>query len=61
MDTAKTMLDAAEAFVALVSEIPHDAWERPALGVWDVRSLVGHTARAVTTAHDYLSRPRRSS
>ncbi|MFT3859962.1 maleylpyruvate isomerase family mycothiol-dependent enzyme [Micropruina sp.] len=57
MDTAKTMLDAAEAFVALVSEIPHDAWERPALGVWDVRSLVGHTARAVTTAHDYLSRP----
>ncbi len=57
MDTAKTMLDAGEAFVALVSEIPHDAWERPALGAWDVRSLVGHTARAVTTAHDYLSRP----
>lgn len=57
MDTAKTMLDAAEAFVALASEIPHDAWERPALGVWDVRSLVGHTARAVTTAHDYLTRP----
>lgn len=57
MDTAKTMLDAAEAFVALVSEIPQDAWDRPALGVWDVRSLTGHTARAVTTALDYLHRP----
>lgn len=57
MDTAKTMLDAAEAFVALVSEIPQDAWDRPALGVWDVRSLVGHTARAIITAHDYLNRP----
>lgn len=57
MDTAETMLDAAEAFVALVSEIPQDAWERPALGVWDVRALVGHTARAVSTALDYLHRP----
>ncbi|MFT4295960.1 MAG: maleylpyruvate isomerase family mycothiol-dependent enzyme [Micropruina sp.] len=57
MDTAETMLDAAEAFVALVSEIPHDAWDRPALGVWDVRSLVGHTARAITTARDYLNKP----
>lgn len=55
MDTADTMLDAAEAFVALVSEIPHDAWDLPALGVWDVRALVGHTARAVTTVLDYLN------
>lgn len=57
MDNAETMLEAAEAFVALVSEIPQDAWELPALGVWDVRALVGHTARAVSTALDYLSKP----
>lgn len=57
MDTAETMLNAAEAFVALVSEVPHDAWDLPALGVWDVRSLVGHTARAVTTVLDYLPKP----
>lgn len=57
MDNADTMLEAAEAFVALVSEIPQDAWELPGLGVWDVRSLVGHTARAVSTALDYLGKP----
>ena len=57
MDNADTMLDAAEAFVALVSEVPQDAWEHPGLGVWDVRSLVGHTARAVSTALDYLGKP----
>ena len=57
MENAETMLAAAEAFVALVSEIPQNAWERPALGVWDVRALVGHTARAVITAQDYLHRP----
>ncbi len=61
MDTVETMLDAAEAFVALVSEIPHDAWDLPALGVWDVRSLVGHTARAVTTVLDYLNDPAASA
>ena len=54
METAETMLQAAEAFVALVSDIPQDSWDLPALGVWNVRALVGHTARAVTTVLDYL-------
>jgi hypothetical protein len=54
MDTPALFFDTAEAFVALVSEIPHDAWDRLGLGVWDVRSLVGHTARAITTVTDYL-------
>ena len=57
MQNAELMFDTAESFVALVSEIPHDAWERPGLGVWDVRALVGHTGRAVSTALDYLQRP----
>ncbi len=54
MNNADIMLDAAEAFVALVSELHHDDWDRPGLGVWDVRSLVGHTGRAVVTVLDYL-------
>lgn len=54
MDTAELFFDTAEAFVAVVSEIPHDAWDLPGLGVWDVRSLVGHTARAITTVTEYL-------
>lgn len=48
---------AVEAFLALAGRIPGDAWDRPALGVWDVRSLVGHTARAMTTVRDYLHKP----
>ena len=54
MNNADIMIDAAEAFVALVSELHHDDWDRPGLGVWDVRSLVGHTGRAVVTVLDYL-------
>lgn len=54
MDTAEVMLASAESFVALVSEVPHDAWEKPGLGVWDVRALVGHTGRAVSTVLEYL-------
>ena len=54
MNNADIMLDAAEAFVALVSELHRDDWDRPGLGVWDVRSLVGHTGRAVITVLDYL-------
>ncbi len=57
MHNADIMLEAAEAFVALVSELHHDDWDRPGLGVWDVRSLVGHTGRAVITVLDYLPKP----
>lgn len=45
---------ASSGFVELVSGIGPEAWARPALGVWDVRSLVGHTARALTTIEAYL-------
>lgn len=44
---------ASSGFVELVARIGPEAWERPALGVWDVRSLVGHTARALTTIEAY--------
>lgn len=45
---------AASGFVELVGEIPPEAWRRPALGVWDVRALVGHTSRAFSTIEGYL-------
>lgn len=30
-------------------------WERPGLGVWNVRALAGHTARAIITVGEYLA------
>lgn len=45
---------ASLGFVELVAGIGPEAWGRPALGVWDVRSLVGHTSRALSTIETYL-------
>lgn len=54
MGTASTFSRAADVFVDLVSGIRSDQWETLGLGVWSVRSLVGHTARALITVCDYL-------
>ncbi|GAB2591099.1 maleylpyruvate isomerase N-terminal domain-containing protein [Microlunatus antarcticus] len=48
--------EAAGAFVDLVAQVRGD-WDRPGLGVWDLRSLVGHTTRALVTVTTYLDRP----
>ncbi len=48
---------AAETFADLCDRIPDGRWDRPALGEWDVRALVGHTLRAVTTVASYLAQP----
>jgi hypothetical protein len=32
-------------------------WDEPGLGEWDVRSLVGHTSRALLTVETYLTVP----
>ncbi|SEH64182.1 TIGR03083 family protein [Mycolicibacterium rutilum] len=52
--TPTTFAAAAGAFAELVHRIPADAWERPGLGEWDVRALVGHTSRSLTTVITYL-------
>ena len=52
-----TYRSAAPAFADLVERIPADAWARPALGVWDVKALVGHTGRALSTVSSYLQQP----
>ena len=45
---------AARGFAGLVHRIPGDRWDGPGLGAWDLRSLVGHTARSLTTVSTYL-------
>jgi uncharacterized protein (TIGR03083 family) len=44
----------ADAFLALVARIEPSMWPRPGLGMWDVRALTGHTARAILTTEQYL-------
>ncbi|GLK16061.1 maleylpyruvate isomerase N-terminal domain-containing protein [Herbiconiux flava] len=54
MGSAAAFLHSATAFHALVARIPDDAWETVALGEWSLRSLVGHTTRAILTVESYL-------
>jgi uncharacterized protein (TIGR03083 family) len=54
MTSAEDFETAAHSFLDLVAEVKVSQWNEPALGVWDVRSLVGHTARAISTVETYL-------
>jgi uncharacterized protein (TIGR03083 family) len=45
---------AARCFLDLVAGVKPEQWNEPALGVWDVRGLVGHTARAIQVVEQYL-------
>ncbi|WP_082690961.1 maleylpyruvate isomerase N-terminal domain-containing protein [Mycobacterium sp. GA-1199] len=53
----ETFASAAHSFADLVGRIPADAWSGPGLGDWDLRSLVGHTSRSLTTVLTYLETP----
>jgi uncharacterized protein (TIGR03083 family) len=48
---------ATEGFVAVVAAVGPQGWDRPGLGEWTVRDLVGHTTRALSTIEAYLARP----
>jgi uncharacterized protein (TIGR03083 family) len=54
MTSATDFETAAHAFLDLVAKVKVSQWGEPALGVWDVRSLVGHTSRAILTVEQYL-------
>jgi uncharacterized protein (TIGR03083 family) len=54
MTVPETFGSAAKAFARLVHDIPASGWEGPGLGEWDLRSLVGHTSRSLTTVSRYL-------
>jgi hypothetical protein len=51
-----TYLEAAGSFVDLVDALPA-ALPGPGLGEWDLRALVGHTARSLVTVSEYLRKP----
>jgi len=53
----ETFALAARGFADLVRQIPPAAYSGPGLGVWDLRSLVGHTSRSLITVDSYLDRP----
>ncbi len=55
-DSRRAFTDAAEWFVATTALVG-DRWDRPGLGEWDVRALVGHTSRSLLTVETYLARP----
>ncbi|MGH9116593.1 MAG: maleylpyruvate isomerase N-terminal domain-containing protein [Acidimicrobiales bacterium] len=46
--------DCARGLAGVAARIPGDAWDRPGLGVWTVRDLVGHAGRALTVTEAYL-------
>jgi uncharacterized protein (TIGR03083 family) len=48
---------AARFFVATTSLVGPEQWERPGMGEWSVRDLVGHTSRALLTVETYLDHP----
>ena len=57
LNVRETFDEATRTFVDLVRRLPDDRWESPALGEWDLRSLVGHTSRSLVTVEAYLGQP----
>jgi uncharacterized protein (TIGR03083 family) len=55
MGQTESLRLAANAVIHLVEGIDDTAWERPGLGTWTVRDLVGHTSRALVTVAEYLA------
>ena len=56
-DIVDLIAETASGIVALVVDAPDDVWERPALGEWNVRQLVGHLFRAFSTIDRFLDEP----
>jgi uncharacterized protein (TIGR03083 family) len=57
MDARQGYAAAARAFADLVARLPATAYDGPGLGAWNLRSLIGHTARALVTVRTYLDQP----
>jgi uncharacterized protein (TIGR03083 family) len=55
--TVDAFAQSAQWFLTVVSRVGPEQWDRPGLGVWTVRELVGHTGRALSTVEDYLVVP----
>lgn len=57
MDTRLGFLDTADAVAELVSRVRPEQLDGPGLGAWDLRGLIGHTSRAMSTVVTYLKTP----
>ena len=56
-DDSRRAFRPAAAWFVQTAALVGDRWDRPGLGEWDVRALVGHTSRALLTVEMYLARP----
>lgn len=56
-ETRRWFGDAADGWADLVTRVTEADLDRPALGEWTVRDLIGHTTRAFTTIETYLADP----
>ncbi len=57
MDPRRNYLDTTDAVTELISRVAPAQFDGPGLDAWDMRSLIGHTARAMTTVITYVGRP----
>ncbi len=57
MDARRSYLDTTDAVTELVSRVKPELLDGPGLGTWNLRSLIGHTSRAMSTVVTYLDRP----
>ena len=57
MTRVDTFTAAALSFAAQVRNLDESDWEKPGLGEWDVRALVGHMSRSLITVGTYLRQP----
>lgn len=55
--TRRWFEEAAGGWAELLERVGEDDLERPGLGEWSVRDLIGHTTRAFATIAAYLSDP----
>ena len=56
-DESVRAFSAAAGWYVDTAALVGDRWDRPGLGEWDVRSLVGHTSRSLLTVEAYLGVP----
>jgi uncharacterized protein (TIGR03083 family) len=56
-DPISIYVDTATTFAHLVERIGPSAWDGPGLGAWDLRALVGHASRSLSTVLTYLDQP----
>ncbi|MHB8190244.1 MAG: maleylpyruvate isomerase N-terminal domain-containing protein [Ferrimicrobium sp.] len=52
----RNFLAAVDGFLELVQGVRPDQWCLPGLGIWNVRALVGHSSRALSTIETYIDR-----